>query len=82
MYVDSFFGEILEPKDFKIGEKVKWDKKRDIHIKGMRNTPMHICLVDDLIVTKIGRRYIGVSHIGNEKIYMIDPFIIKKTNKI
>ena len=78
MYIDSFGNKILEPKDYKIGDKVKWCKERDCHVKGMVNTPLHLCFADSLIVTKIGRTRIGVSHIDNDKIYMIDPYIINK----
>lgn len=78
MRIDEYFGAILEPKDLKIGDKVIVDIERDVHIKGMKNTPIHISIARDLTVTKIGRKYIGVSHLNNGKVYMVDPFIIKK----
>ena len=78
MYIDSFGDKILEPKDYKIGDKVKWCKDRDYHIKGMKNTPLHLCFADSLIVTKIGRTRIGLSHISDNKIYMVDPYVFDK----
>lgn len=78
MYIDSFGDKILELKDYKIGDEVKWCKERDYHVKGVKNTPLHLCFANSLIVTKIGRTRIGVSHINDNKIYMIDPYIINK----
>ena len=53
MYRDVFGDICYELKDFKIGDKVKWNKNNDYHVRGMRNTPHHICLADCLIVSKI-----------------------------
>ena len=78
MYKYWVSGKICyELKDFKVGDKVKWNKDNDYHVIGMVNTPKHLCLADCLIVSKIGRTKIGVSHIGDEKIYMVHPLIIK-----
>ena len=77
MYRDRFGDICYELKDFKIGDKVKWNENNDYHVRGMRNTPRHICLADCLIVSKIGRVKIGISHVGDEKIYMVNPYILK-----
>jgi hypothetical protein len=78
MYKDTTGKLVYEAKDFQIGEKVKWDKENDFRIVGMKNTPLHICQAKCLTIRKIGRTRVGVSHRKKGKIYMVDPYILKK----
>ena len=78
MYKNTIGELVYEPKDFTIGEKVKWDSSKDVRIVGMRNTPQHICQAKCLTIRKIGIKRVGVSHRKKGKIYMINPYILKK----